>query len=88
VGKTVSAVRGQLVALVCCFNAVGKGVATTVIFPCNRLCHALHSEAKCEQIVVRRHLVNKTNVSTTNIIWSVCGEELPISTREGLDTES
>jgi hypothetical protein len=75
VGKTVSAVSGQLVTLVCCFSAAGKGVATTIIFPCNRMCHALHSETKCEQIVVRRHLVNKTVVSTTNTMYSIYGED-------------
>jgi len=62
-------------SLLCCFSAAGKDVATTIILPRNRLCHALHSEAKCEQMVVRRHLVNKTIVSTTNITCSIYGEE-------------
>jgi hypothetical protein len=44
VGKIVSADRGQLVTVVCCFSASGVYVPPA-IFPRKRMCNELYSEA-------------------------------------------
>jgi hypothetical protein len=43
-GKIVSADRGQLLTVVCCFSASGIYFPPAVIFPCKRMCNELFSE--------------------------------------------
>jgi hypothetical protein len=46
VGKIVSADRGQLVTVVCCFGASGICVPPAVIFPLKIMCNELYSESR------------------------------------------
>jgi hypothetical protein len=45
VGKIVSADRGQLLTVVCCFSRSGVYVPPAIIFPRKRMCNELYSEA-------------------------------------------